>query len=838
LGERLIRISLFISLFVCFVADAYAVQDTTSPNQLDFIIPQYSEPGNWSLSQIVLHDAVDNKQTYSTDDIKALGINTILTVISNEDAIPPKLLDVSLSPRTIDVTSEDGAVSVTLHAKDNLSGVRFVWVQFNAPSGKNRYMHSSSPKSVSNDVKTYQLDFVIPQYSESGNWSLTRIVLFDVVDNKQIYSTDDIRALGINTTLAVISNEDSIPPKLLDVSLSPRTIDVTSKDGAVSVTVHAKDNLSGIRYVFVQLNAPSGKYRYRQSFSSKSVSNGVETHQLDFVVPQYSESGNCSLSQIVLNDAVDNKQTYSTDDIRALGINTILTVIPGADDTASLQADISTEGKTTKSKRTDQSVDFEESPKKELDEKLRISKFIQRELFVDGDGTWEKANTLTLGEFISDNIDAPAGDKEDWYRFSVQENEGKIKIHLTNESAQHALSLILYDSSPKRLQSHIVKQESKNVSQVFHEFDTFRVRIVAAKPGAIADYQLMVECVPPPDLPPTVRILRPHPGKLVQTSSVEVELQSSDDRGIDTVTVNGFSAVREPDGHYIAMVENLKDGLNALSATAKDTKGQEASDRVEIRVDLPYRFGLVIGVKEYRYFPERNLKYSASDAQKMAVSLRKFSFDIPDRRILIGAKATRPEVKGKIAELQSLVTSNDIVFIYFSGHGVKGSFDCLVTNDAREDNEGNLLPNTVIATAELREDLKLINAAKIIVALDSCHSGGTMKWRPLQSIGEVNLPPRTVMLASSDGNEPSWESDRFQSGIFTHYLVRLLDDESIADRNRDGTATLKEIEAYLQEQVSAQSYRERKVMQTPIVKTQKTVWRLRGLFEINHADTE
>ena len=87
------------------------------------------------------------------------------------------------------------------------------------------------------------------------------------------------------------------------------------------------------------------------------------------------------------------------------------------------------------------------------------------------------------------------------------------------------------------------------------------------------------------------------------------------------------------------------------------------------------------------------------------------------------------------------------------------------------------------------------------------------------------------MLASSDGDNPSWESDKFQSGIFTHYLVRVLENESIADQNRDGTTTLKEIELYLQEQVSAQSNRERNVKQTPIAKTQQAALWSRGLFE-------
>ena len=95
----------------------------------------------------------------------------------------------------------------------------------------------------------------------------------------------------------------------------------------------------------------------------------------------------------------------------------------------------------------------------------------------------------------------------------------------------------------------------------------------------------------------------------------------------------------------------------------------------------------------------------------------------------------------------------------------------------------------------------------------------------------MNLPPRTVMLASSDGREPSWESDGLQSGIFTHYFVKVLENESIADRNQDGTTTLKEIEIYLKEQVSAQSDSERSMKQTPIVKTQQSAWWERGLFE-------
>jgi len=464
------------------------------------------------------------------------------------------------------------------------------------------------------------------------------------------------------------------------------------------------------------------------------------------------------------------------------------------------------------------------------DVKRDVARISKLTILGDADGTWEKANLLTVGKSVSDKINAPAWDKEDWYRFSVPENEEEIKIRLTNKSAEHPLNLILYDSSRKRLKISLVTQGSKTNIHSLQQSGTFGLRVAAAKSNVIADYQLIVEYV---DFPPTVQILRPRSGASLHGSEVEIELQVSDDRGVASVTVNGFSAVREPDGNYIAMVGNLKDGANTLSATVRDTKGQKASDKVDIRVDLPRRLGLVIGVKEYKYFPERNLKYSASDAQKVARSMRKHGFDIPDDRwVLVGLEATRYDVKGRLAELQSLATSNDTVFIYFSGHGVKGNFDCLVTHDAREDDEHNLLPNTVISTAELRADLKLINATKLIVALDSCYSGGAMKWRPLESGGDSKLPLHTVMIASSDGEQPSWQSDSLKGGIFTHYLLKVLEDESVADKNQDGTTTLREIESYLQKQVPAQSKREPQNMeQVPIVKTQQATWWSRGLFE-------
>lgn len=358
------------------------------------------------------------------------------------------------------------------------------------------------------------------------------------------------------------------------------------------------------------------------------------------------------------------------------------------------------------------------------------------------------------------------------------------------------------------------------------------ILIGAATKSTQDDYTLRIEHIPPPDNKPRVQILSPQVGDKCFGETVRVQVQARDDFGMANVTVNGYVAHPQGGHLYIAQVSGLQNGKNNLRAIATDTKGQTETHTIPIRVDLLFRYGLVVGVGEYEHLSGARLQYSISDAQKIARILReRYEFDIPEDMVLVREGATSYNLIWKIAQLCSQATRNDTVLIYFSGHGRPGATNYLVTHDARVDAQDELRPNTVIDANNLKSQLESFDAGKIILILDSCYSGGAMTWRPNPPKVDMTLPPRTVFIASSDGSQPSWESDELQSGIFTHFLCQVLDNRQLADENGNGKTTLQEIEHYLREQVPAQARREKMADQLPIVKTSNAQWLSMELFE-------
>ena len=96
------------------------------------------------------------------------------------------------------------------------------------------------------DTITTQME--IEQFSESGLWSIYYISLYDEVGNGQLYYASDLDSMGIQTSLFVISVQDTTSPSMTYFSFTPDTVDVTDGPAVVSLTLGAIDDLSGIQY--------------------------------------------------------------------------------------------------------------------------------------------------------------------------------------------------------------------------------------------------------------------------------------------------------------------------------------------------------------------------------------------------------------------------------------------------------------------------------------------------------------------------------------------------------------------------------------------------------------
>ena len=193
-------------------------------------------------------------------------------------------------------------------------------------------------------------------------------------------------------------------------------------------------------------------------------------------------------------------------------------------------------------------------------------------------------------------------------------------------------------------------------------------------------------------------------------------------------------------------------------------------------------------------------------------------------------KPQENRIKKSLFEWLGQVLEEDIVTIFFAGHGSPQSPDnpenlFLLPYDVQYDSIATTgFPMWDIETALKR----FIKAKRVIVIADACHAGGVgqafdvarrdgrgLKVVPISSNlhNLSHIGDGICILTASDDDQFSQESKKWGGGhgVFTYYLLKGLNGD--ADYNKDRQVSLGEIIPYLSEQVR----RETRNAQTPTV---------------------
>ncbi|NOT38161.1 MAG: peptidase C14 caspase catalytic subunit p20 [Saprospiraceae bacterium] len=200
-------------------------------------------------------------------------------------------------------------------------------------------------------------------------------------------------------------------------------------------------------------------------------------------------------------------------------------------------------------------------------------------------------------------------------------------------------------------------------------------------------------------------------------------------------------------------------------------------------------WAVVVGVSRYVHMPA--LKYSDDDAYKIYAFLKSPEGGaLPDEQIslLIDEDATRNNILKSLNELSLKADDNDVVMVYFSGHGLEGTFIPI-------DYDGY---QNALKHDDIRDMLSKSNAKHKVCYADACHSGSLLAAKsPFAS--DLNFfyeelektKGGTAFMMSSKSKEYSLEDGGLRQGIFSHYLIRGLKGE--ADINKNKTITIREL---------------------------------------------
>lgn len=153
---------------------------------------------------------------------------------------------------------------------------------------------------------------------------------------------------------------------------------------------------------------------------------------------------------------------------------------------------------------------------------------------------------------------------------------------------------------------------------------------------------------------------------------------------------------------------------------------------------------------------------------------------------LVNSQATRANILSAMQRVYSQARPDDMVILFFSGHGYKGGF---------------MAHDGTLSYKQVRKAMSKSRAKHKMIFADACFSGNlrssNKQSNRATNNAELNAAKKAnvLLFLSSRDNEISFERYGMRNGIFTQYLQRGLRGQ--ADTNADRTITAKELFNYV-----------------------------------------
>jgi WD40 repeat protein/uncharacterized caspase-like protein len=236
-----------------------------------------------------------------------------------------------------------------------------------------------------------------------------------------------------------------------------------------------------------------------------------------------------------------------------------------------------------------------------------------------------------------------------------------------------------------------------------------------------------------------------------------------------------------------------------------------ASNTEKSIATVPNLYAVMVGVNDYKG-TELDLKFAAKDANDLSDALgyasRKllntdgkehvfmYNLTTTDKRYQLPEKNS---IKKVLEDVGKKATANDILLLFFAGHGVTGGNGnndkqfYFLTADASKTSAIDAFAEVGISTAELSDWIKPQNlkAQKRILIFDACNSGQAIKdfvalgqqgqnyiaarddekAKQIKAIDKLNEKSGLFILSASASNQVAYEMGRYSQGMLTYALL-------------------------------------------------------------------
>ncbi|MEE9615624.1 MAG: caspase family protein, partial [Anaerolineae bacterium] len=166
------------------------------------------------------------------------------------------------------------------------------------------------------------------------------------------------------------------------------------------------------------------------------------------------------------------------------------------------------------------------------------------------------------------------------------------------------------------------------------------------------------------------------------------------------------------------------------------------------------------------------------------------------------------EVRREIAVFFASRKRNDLLLLYFSGHGVKDDDGRLYL--ATTDTERGLLRATAVPATFVNETMTASRSRRQVLILDCCHSGAFARGMVAKGGESVDIRDRfegrgRVVLTASNATQYAFQGDEIigegSRSVFTQHVVHGLETGE-ADLGGDGWISLDELYEYVYDRVT------------------------------------
>lgn len=219
------------------------------------------------------------------------------------------------------------------------------------------------------------------------------------------------------------------------------------------------------------------------------------------------------------------------------------------------------------------------------------------------------------------------------------------------------------------------------------------------------------------------------------------------------------------------------------------------------------KYALLIGVSDYEHglTPLPNALKDVRAVERVFLHPEMGGFSEADIKLL-----ENPDRQWMEEAIETLFTGrakDDLVLLYFSGHGIKDDTGRLYlgTRTTRKTQQGELVRSTAVPANFVHDSMTRCRSRRQVVILDCCFSGAFAEGLSAKDDGSVDIKTQLggegrAILASSTSTQYSFEQKNTDLSIYTRYLLEGI-ETGVADQDRDGFISAEELHEFAKRKV-------------------------------------